>query len=312
MVERGTAPWVCQGCGQRYWFQESRDQCQQRCAVRKGGTVMAGKYRSLGYYGGKRGYGLAEWIAGQLPWEKQSCYIEPFAGMAGVLLAREPVKIEILNDLNGRVINWWRAVRDEPTEFGRLTDMTVASREELRWACQAVDDPAETALRRALAFHILITQSVSTGDSSSSGGSWRRSFNPWKLGIHRRTVEQIDHLSARLRYVQLESTDALALLERTADLPWAVIYADPPYPSANTTPYALGELDYGRLGELLQAQTGAVAISGYPGEWDSLGWERQEKLALRKNINAGQSEPRVECLWRNARCVELTAARRLL
>ena len=41
------------------------------------------EYRSLPYYGGKRGYGKGEWIAGLLPWEKNSCYIEPFAGMAG-------------------------------------------------------------------------------------------------------------------------------------------------------------------------------------------------------------------------------------
>lgn len=40
------------------------------------------EYRSLCYYGGKRGWGKAEWIAGLLPWERKSCYIEPFAGMA--------------------------------------------------------------------------------------------------------------------------------------------------------------------------------------------------------------------------------------
>ena len=60
-----------------------------------------GKYRSLPYFGGKRGYGLAEWIASHLPLSDDIAYIEPFAGMAGVLLSRPAVKIEILNDLNG-------------------------------------------------------------------------------------------------------------------------------------------------------------------------------------------------------------------
>ena len=50
------------------------------------------KYRSLPYYGGKRRYGKGEWIAAQLPWRRDSSYIEPCGGMAGVLLARPPVK----------------------------------------------------------------------------------------------------------------------------------------------------------------------------------------------------------------------------
>ena len=73
-----------------------------------------GDYRTLTYYGGKRGYGKAEWIASFLPWHSDSCYVEPFAGMAGVLFARQPVKVEVLNDLNQRVVNWLRVVRDEP------------------------------------------------------------------------------------------------------------------------------------------------------------------------------------------------------
>ncbi len=37
----------------------------------------------LAYYGGKRGHGTGEWIAPYLPQDIDSCYIEPFAGMAG-------------------------------------------------------------------------------------------------------------------------------------------------------------------------------------------------------------------------------------
>ncbi len=134
-------------------------------------------YRSLPYYGGKRGYGKAEWIAGLLPSEKDSCYLEPFAGMAGVLLARPAVKLEMLNDLNGRIINWWRMVRDCPDEFGYLVEHTPRSRNEFRWACAAVDDQALPDIRRALAFHILVSQSIHFGDNGAEG-SWLRGFNP--------------------------------------------------------------------------------------------------------------------------------------
>ena len=266
--------------------------------------------RHLHYYGGKRGFGKANWIAGLLPWEKDSSYLEPFAGMASVLLARPVVKVELLNDLNGRVVNWWRMVRDCPDEFGYLVEHTPRSRDEFRWACAAVDDRALPDIRRALAFHILVSQCINAGDNSLSGGSWRRRFKPEgkKDGDF---IPKVACLSARLRDVQLENTDALDLLERTAGCDYAVIYCDPPYPTANTTPYAMGGLDFDRLGELLQAQQGAVAVSGYEGEWDCLGWAAERKQALRRQI-AGGGEPRTEVLWRNAKFIEAATVRGLL
>ena len=269
------------------------------------------EYRSLRYYGGKRGYGLGQWIAGLLPLEKHSCYIEPFAGMAGVLLARPPVKMEMLNDLNGRLVNWWRVVRDSPCEFGWLVEHTPRSRDEFRWACAAVDDQELPDVRRALAFHVLISQCINAGDNSLAGGSWMRGFNPSVGSLYRHRAGEIAALSERIRDVQLENSDALGLLERTADCDYAVIYCDPPYPTANTGPYAWGNIDFDRLADLLRSQKGAVAVSGYPGEWDCLGWAAERKQALRRQI-AGGGEPRTEVLWRNARCVELATVRHLL
>ena len=270
------------------------------------------EYRSLPYYGGKRGYGKGDWIAGLLPWERKSCYLEPFAGMAGVLLSRQPVKVEILNDLNDRVVNWWRVVRDQPEEFGWLVEQTPRSRAEFQWACAAVDDQELPAIRRALAFQVLVTQCINGGDNSLSGGSWNRKLKP-PNGTYpsRFTSAAISLLGGRLRDVQLENIDALDLLERTVDSDYAVIYCDPPYPSANTTPYAWGNLDFDRLADLLRLQKGAVAVSGYPGEWNCLGWASESVDANRSQIG-GHWESRTEVLWRNARCVELATVRQLL
>ncbi len=269
------------------------------------------EYRSLPYYGGKRGYGKGQWIAGLLPWEKNSCYIEPFAGMAGVLLARPPVKLEMLNDLNGRLVNWWRVVRDQPEEFGWLVEHTPISRDEYIWAARAVDDPGLPAIRRALAFHVLISQCINVGDNRLAGGSWRRRFSTHHWSKDRCTAVQIQSLAARLLEVQLENSDALGLLERTADCDYAVIYCDPPYPTADTSPYAMGNIEFDRLADLLRLQKGAVAVSGYSGEWDCLGWTADRKPALRRQFS-GVGESRTEALWRNARCVERATVRHLL
>ena len=227
------------------------------------------------------------------------------------MLARNPVDTEVVNDLNDRVVNWWRVVRDMPEEFGRLTENTPISRAEFIWAVEAVDDPALPDIRRALAFHILVTQSMNKGDGYMSAGRWNRTLRP----DNRRTqydAGDFHPLADRMRRVQLDNCCALDLLARTAERTDTVIYADPPYPNAYTHAYTFGELDYGRLGELLQAQKGAVAVSGYPGDWDSLGWEvsMMERTVIAASTH--QSKRVLECLYRNARCVELATVHQLL
>ena len=264
-----------------------------------------GKYRSLPYFGGKRGYGLAEWIAEYLPVDDNIAYIEPFAGMAGVLLARPAVKIEILNDLNGRVVNWWRAVRDEPDAFGWLVENTPFSRAEFEWATASLDDESLTPLRRALAFHVAVHQSLMHGDGSPG---FRRCITTAVGSMGRFYRADITRLADRLRGVQLESVDALDLLSRTADHEDCAVYADPPYPTADTSAYAVDRVDIDALAAAFQAQRGAVAVSGYGSEWDCLGWHKVTKQALRRNVlqfskvkgeGKGGGSPRTETLWLN-------------
>ena len=78
------------------------------------------------YYGGKAR--LAARISEMLPINKW--YVEPFAGSAAVLLAREPSYGEILNDLNGDVYNFWKVLRDTPDLLQMVLTHTPYSRSE--------------------------------------------------------------------------------------------------------------------------------------------------------------------------------------
>ena len=68
----------------------------------------------MSYYGSKGGDKSA-WIAGLLPHEQKTTYIEPCGGMGRVLLHRAPVNNEMLNDKNGRLINWCAPCGMTPT-----------------------------------------------------------------------------------------------------------------------------------------------------------------------------------------------------
>jgi DNA adenine methylase len=45
----------------------------------------------------------------------RECYVEVFAGAAWVLLGKEPSKVEILNDIDGEVVNFFRVVKEKPS-----------------------------------------------------------------------------------------------------------------------------------------------------------------------------------------------------
>ena len=254
------------------------------------------KPRPLRYYGGKQGYGLAEWINSHLPPPcKEQMYVEPFAGMAGVMMAREKAGTEILNDINVRVINWWLAVRDHHMEFRHLVHYTPHSERLYREAKTQMDDESLPLVRRALAFHIIVGQGIAQGDG---GSGWAAHYNPSVGSVNSWRAERVDDLYERIRSVQIYERDAIELLSGIADMPYAVIYCDPPYQTANTSPYRYGDIDKDELTAALLAQKGFVAISGYGDEWEHLGWRCETKSALRRQIN-GRGERRIEKLWLN-------------
>ena len=256
--------------------------------------------RPLRWYGGKYGYGKGKWIASILPWEKKTCYVEPFGGMAGVLLARQPVSVEIYNDLNNRVVNWWKSVRDHREEFSEKVEAMPLSRYEYEQAILNLDNPEISNLERALAFHCVVFMSMSSTDAATKG-EYRIAYNPSFGSFGRWRSERVAILAERIWNLQIECRDAITLMERIADEEGCVVYADPPYPTADTSPYVYMP-DFDKLSDVLLKQKGRVGLSGYGTEWDHLGWIKHERDALFRSMgknNYEKSLKRVEVLWTN-------------
>lgn len=248
---------------------------------------------AMGYLGGKAGTSSSSqtgpWINSKIPWNKDDTYLEPFAGMLGVLLQRKRCMSEIINDLDSRVINWWRVVRDQPEEFARAIRLTPYSREEYKWAKEVVDTE-ESSLKRALAFTVL-THPVLNGWGITINGHKR----DWRNDLHNR----IHLLEKRLSRVQLENKDACELIERVVDEPSVVMYVDPPYKDTTGTKGGYRyDVNRERLTALLEAMKGKVAISGYGEEWEHLGWHRHEYDTVSKRDPSTVSK-RTEVLWCN-------------
>jgi len=75
------------------------------------------------YFGGKRRVAPEIWARfGDVP-----NYIEPFFGSGAVLLGRpHPARVETVNDLDGLLVNAWRAIRAHPDETAAAADWPVS------------------------------------------------------------------------------------------------------------------------------------------------------------------------------------------
>lgn len=102
------------------------------------------------WIGGKRR--LAKHIVPLFP--QHSCYVEPFAGAAAIFFLKEPVKVEVLNDVNSELINLYRVVQHHLDEFVRQFRWALTSRELFGWLKET--PPATlTDIQRAARFFYL-------------------------------------------------------------------------------------------------------------------------------------------------------------
>lgn len=77
------------------------------------------------YVGGKSR--LVEILKPMIP--QHTCYVEAFAGGANLLFSRLPSKVEVLNDFDSNLINFYKVVRDDYVALIQSLEFTLTSRE---------------------------------------------------------------------------------------------------------------------------------------------------------------------------------------
>lgn len=213
--------------------------------------------------------------------------------MLGVLLAKSPVEIEIVGDLNEHVVNWWRCVQRNHADLARLVAQTPSSRVEFNHAQSLLKKAENNDLRRAWAMHVVLRQGLNARTDGQGTWSYKLAASPtapW-------SVHRFRALAKRLENVEIVHQSAEDTLADAAEKANAMIYLDPPYYSAARR-YAHNDVNVDELTQLVKAQSGAVAISGYGTEWDHLGWRRAEH-ATSSSIFGQSGTARTEVLWMN-------------
>ncbi|MDR1455605.1 MAG: DNA adenine methylase, partial [Tannerella sp.] len=108
------------------------------------------------YYGGKQK--MLGIILPMIPEHK--IYVESFFGGGAVFWAKEPAKVEFINDHDGEVINFYRVVKSDFLALKREIDLTLHSEFQQKEAKAIYLDPAgHSKVKRAWAVWVLSHQS---------------------------------------------------------------------------------------------------------------------------------------------------------
>lgn len=264
----------------------------------------------LKYPGSK--WRIASWIISHMPAHRS--YVEPFFGSGSILLQKPRSGAELVNDLDGRVVAFFRVLRDRPDELAAALELTPYVRDEVLLAQGRDGDGDASDLEKARRLAVMCWQTRG-GDLHRRVPAWRPDVVGDRTHTHARAwssvPERLAEAAARLQGVAIENRPALeviAMAGRSRRDEDVLIYADPPY---------LGRLNrdgrtaqqmrlyrhemtlsaHAELLDLLDRHPGPVLLSGYPSELytDRLShWAALERQA-RTQTNRG----RTEVLWLN-------------
>ena len=224
-------------------------------------------------------------------------YVEPYFGSGAVFFSKAPSGHELLNDLNGLVVNLFRVLRDRTEDLCWALEATPWSREEYDNSHVVTGDALENARR----FVVRVWQAHASDLAKKTG--WKNRGSRQRAGgmsvRWQKVPNELRALALRLQDAEIEHRPALEVIRRfsVAD---CLIYADPPYlhSTRTQTMYAeeMTEVEHVAMLAALLEHPGPVVLSGYANELydDALdGWRK----VIVKPPKVEKGAVRAEVLW---------------
>lgn len=73
---------------------------------------------------------IADWLLEYVPEHK--LYLEPFFGSGALFFNKKPSYLEIINDLDDEIVNFFKVLRDDGDKLAHLISLTPYSRRYIR------------------------------------------------------------------------------------------------------------------------------------------------------------------------------------
>lgn len=264
------------------------------------------------YFGGKREVAARVWERlGNVP-----NYVEPFFGSGAVLLARphDDAATETVNDLDGLLCNFWRAVSRSPLEVAAHADWPVSECDLSARHLALVESRPELTQRLAADpdyFEAKLAGWWVWGAAAWIGSGWCAGDGPWrrsgdvlgKSGGGQGVKRQLPHLGNKGQGINRPGQEIAVWMTRLGDrlrrvrvacgswervlgdsVTWRLgltgVFLDPPY-TVGDSGYAVGGEGRALASAVADwARTAGtrkdmrIALCGHDGEHEMPGWER--------------------------------------
>jgi len=201
--------------------------------------------KAFGYAGGQRA--LLPHVINLIPAHKT--FVELFAGGATIFFNKAPSEVEVINDIDNRLINLYNVLREHPEEFKRQISLMPNSRELFaRFKREIIKETDE--IKRAAMYYYLITNTWS-GKTKAVG---------YVAKPH--ASKEMEWFANRLRHVIIENLDYKECLEKY-DAPDVFVYADPPYVRGGPSLYEFSfeEKDHMEFADVMKRIAGKFLIT---------------------------------------------------
>jgi DNA adenine methylase len=254
----------------------------------------------ISYYGGKQK--LASKIISLIPEHKLYC--EAFTGGGAIFFAKPPSHVEVLNDTNKEMMNFYQVMQNNFAALEKRVRQTLHSRDlhlkaSIIYNYPGMFDP----ISRAWAVWVLCTQSFCSMLDGSFGYDKIDNTTTKKIINKRDALTSV--FTDRLHNVCLECADALYVI-KSRDTAESFFYLDPPYFNSDCGHYdGYSEQDFENLLQTAADLQGKFLLSSYPSKvlkeytkrngWFT--WSLESGVSV--NNKSGYQKRKVEVLTAN-------------
>ena len=264
-------------------------------------------------------------------------YVEPFAGSLSVLLGRpHQPSIEIVNDKDAYLENFWRAVKYDPEGVAKWCDYPVneaALHSRHVWLVGMGKKHTRNLMIDPDYYDVKVAGWWAWGVSMWIAGGWCTGGTPHKSrpnlglqsGVHRKRNMGVDYfldLSDRLRCVQVCCGDWTRVLGKAPLFGaggMSAVFLDPPYGDSRKSKiyneddtklylkvrdWAIEHGDNSKL-RIALCGYGAELDSDIPSSWSRVQWSSTNCYAhgIGKDNTIGSKNRHDECIWFSPHCL---------
>jgi DNA adenine methylase len=250
------------------------------------------------YYGGKQK--LLSEIIPMIP--LHNLYCEPFCGGAAVFFAKDQSPVEVLNDTNQELVNFYRVVQNDFVGLEKEIRISLHSRRLHKDAKVIYENPhLFSEIKRAWAVWVLAAQSFCSKLDGTWGYDIKKGSSTKKITNKRESFSE--EFAYRLQNVQIECIDALRIIN-SRDSKESFFYCDPPYYNSDCGHYdGYSKEDFEGLLKALSGIEGKFLLSSYPSDMltdftNRMTWHTKS-IEQHVSVNKGMGKSKTEVLTWN-------------